>query len=216
MAKAKTTKVSHGFKILNVKNIKPQKYNPKKRGQDSRFKQLERSIGKLGLQYPLLVNKNDELIDGHRRLQAMKNLGIDEIPCIISANTDPVEEIYADINHTACQLSGNQNLSVWLKQPLAVTPRQRTIFENAQIKFGRTILKKIENQGASVNLLRACQEIANYVDKPDDNAFLRQIADWLLRYKNTRMIRSYCQMQLPANVLIRQIKANKPIKPVYK
>ncbi len=203
-------------KTVDIKDIKPRKYNPVKRGQDSRFKQLERSIGKNGLQYPLLVTKSNDLIDGHRRLQALRNLGIDKIEVMISPSTASVEETYADVNHTACQLSGNQNLHVWLKEPKAVTQRQRTIFSNAQTKFGRTILKKLANQGASVNLLRACQEIANYCDKPEDNEFVRKVAEWLMRYKNTRFIRSYCQMQQPANVLIRQIKANKPIKPVYK
>lgn len=63
---------------------------------------LENSIQKLGLLHPVIIDKNNVLISGSRRLQACFNAGISTIMAIrfdIDANDMASVEIQSDENH---------------------------------------------------------------------------------------------------------------------
>ena len=45
-------------------------------------KQISNSIKEFGFTNPLLIDKNKEIIAGHGRLMAAKQLGLDKVPCI--------------------------------------------------------------------------------------------------------------------------------------
>lgn len=202
----------NSFAWWQINRIKPRPYNPAVRLKDAGFLKLEREIAELGLMYPLLVKNNGDLIDGHRRLQAMKNIGFTEVPVIVVSNKESADEIYGRINITAARLTGNQVLQVFLKKPEAVSRNMRSRLQNAEAKYGRTILKKVSDHGSSLDLLRAAQQICNYVCREEDNKLARTTAEWLMRHKQTRLVRAYLHtLQSPIN-LLRLIKANKPIR----
>src|SRR4249920_1005230 len=60
-----------------IKDIKIGKRFRKKVGD---IKPLAQSIKEIGLLHPVVINENDELIAGARRLEACKLLGYEEIP----------------------------------------------------------------------------------------------------------------------------------------
>jgi len=75
------------MKIENIKIEKliPNRYNPRKITKDS-FEKLKNSINEFGFVDPIIVRKNKnkyEIIGGHQRYNAAKELGYELVPCIV-------------------------------------------------------------------------------------------------------------------------------------
>ena len=70
------------IEVLKIKDLKPYKKNAKKHPK----KQIERianSIESFGMCDPVGIwGKDNIIIEGHGRLEALKQLGYDEVPCI--------------------------------------------------------------------------------------------------------------------------------------
>ena len=72
---------------LNINKLDGFKNHPFKVVDDLDMKELEQSIINNGLLEPILVRSKDndryEIISGHRRVYALKEIGIENVPCII-------------------------------------------------------------------------------------------------------------------------------------
>jgi ParB-like chromosome segregation protein Spo0J len=202
-------------KRVAISTLKASSYNPQSRLNSNRMTALTKSIERIGLIYPIAVTKKMQVIDGHRRLAACKALGIEHVPVLIVESDEIPETIYAEINASACNLSGSQNLQVWLDNPLAVTERARKIFEAAQERFGLRILQSLAAKNMSVTLLRAANEVSRFVGAEDDVQFVRRAARWIMAHRNVRLVRSYCDMQQSPKTLYNAINNNKEIKSSY-
>ena len=66
----------------SIDEIKPYKNNP--RNNKEAVKYVANSIKEFGFKVPIVLDKNNEIIAGHTRYLACKELGINEVPCIIA------------------------------------------------------------------------------------------------------------------------------------
>ena len=82
------------MEIINKKinELKPYKNNP--RNNKEAVKYVANSIKEFGFKVPIIIDKNNEIIAGHTRLEASKELGLKEVPCII-ANDLTEEQVKA-------------------------------------------------------------------------------------------------------------------------
>jgi DNA modification methylase len=62
-----------------IDEIKPDPRNPRKHGREQ-IQAIARSMNTFGVNLPLLIDRNDQLIAGHGRLEAAKLLGLQEVP----------------------------------------------------------------------------------------------------------------------------------------
>ncbi len=69
------------IKMLSVDSITPYERNPRKH-PEIQIEQLKNSIRQWGWTVPILVDEGDQVIAGHGRLYAAKELGIESVPCI--------------------------------------------------------------------------------------------------------------------------------------
>ena len=81
--------IYHDVKLIPTEKLKPYKNNPKKHPQ-KQIDKLKKSIKEFGFTVPLIIGKDLEVVAGHGRLIASKQLGIEELPCI--KRTDLTEE----------------------------------------------------------------------------------------------------------------------------
>ncbi|MCB5279591.1 MAG: ParB/RepB/Spo0J family partition protein [Candidatus Cloacimonetes bacterium] len=81
------TRSEAGIGILPIERILPNRYQPRKRFDPDKLKELSQSILENGIIQPLIVTKsagsNYELIAGERRLEAAKLAGLDSVPVVI-------------------------------------------------------------------------------------------------------------------------------------
>lgn len=66
------------YKTVNIKDLKPAKYNPRKI-TDRTLNDLEHSLKEWGLVQPLVINKDGTVIGGHQRLRLLKKQGVDKV-----------------------------------------------------------------------------------------------------------------------------------------
>jgi hypothetical protein len=199
------------IKRVPIKSLKGATYNPSVRIHGKSLPQLIKSIAKIGLQQPILVTKDMKVIDGHRRLEAVKQLEWEEVPVLVSVSDATPEEIYAEINANGLKLTGNQNLHVFLKKPAAVTERARRIFERYHERFGMPILKQLASKGMSINVLRTADRLGHYLDIEDDKK-IKEIAKWLILYRNSRMVQALIDTQQPTRPILNAIANGKPLR----
>ena len=72
------------MKIINKKinEIKPYEKNPRR--NDKAVKSVANSIKEFGFKNPIIIDKNNVIVAGHTRYKACKELGLNEVPCIVA------------------------------------------------------------------------------------------------------------------------------------
>jgi len=81
------------IKEIKIDLLKPYKLNAKQH-PEAQIKGIAESIKRFGFTQPLVVDKDNEIIIGHGRLEAAKLLGLSSIPCVQLDDLKP-EEIKA-------------------------------------------------------------------------------------------------------------------------
>lgn len=71
----------------NVDELIPYENNP--RNNDGAVEAVAKSIKEFGFKVPLVIDKDGEIAAGHTRLKAAKELGLEEVPCIIADDLTP-------------------------------------------------------------------------------------------------------------------------------
>lgn len=97
------TKEKRRFEELNLDDLIPFKNQPFRLYSDEEMKELKESIERIGLQNPIIVRKIDngkyEILAGHNRARAFKELGKTTIPAMIQdVDDDTAQMIMVDTN----------------------------------------------------------------------------------------------------------------------
>ena len=73
------------FQKLNINDLHPADYNPRKdlKPADSEYQKIKRSLEKFGYVDPVIVNADMTVIGGHQRIKVLKDLGYEEIDCVV-------------------------------------------------------------------------------------------------------------------------------------
>ena len=87
-----TEEMSQNLMNLNIDEIEPGEYQPRKKMDEQGLVELSESIRSQGIMQPILVRKKNngryEIIAGERRWQASKKAGMKEIPVLIKEISD--------------------------------------------------------------------------------------------------------------------------------
>lgn len=77
------------MEIINkrVDELVPYENNP--RFNDDSVKYVKESIKQFGFKVPIVIDKDNIIIAGHTRLKAAKELGLEEVPCIVADDLTP-------------------------------------------------------------------------------------------------------------------------------
>ena len=75
-----------------VSELIPYENNPRK--NDKAVPAVAKSIQEFGFKVPIVIDKNNIIVNGHTRLKAAKKLGLETVPCIVADDLTP-EQIRA-------------------------------------------------------------------------------------------------------------------------
>ena len=67
---------------LTLEELKPYAKNPRK--NDEAVKYVAESIAQFGFKVPIIVDANNVIVAGHTRYRAARQLGLEEVPCIVA------------------------------------------------------------------------------------------------------------------------------------
>lgn len=94
------------IEYVPIDSIKPYAGNAKLHPQEQ-IDQIKRSIEQMGFNDPIAIWKNGEVIEGHGRLIAAQQLGMDKVPIIrLDGLTDEQRRVYALIHNKITMNSG--------------------------------------------------------------------------------------------------------------
>lgn len=107
---------------IRIEKLKPADYNPRKdlKPEDEEYQKIKKSITEFGCVEPIIVNTDMTVIGGHQRLKVLKELGYEELECVIldldknkekalnialnkitgEWDNDKLEELLAELNET--------------------------------------------------------------------------------------------------------------------
>lgn len=193
-----------------IKYLKNADYNPICRIKEQKIKPLMLSMEAYGLIYPVLIDKEKVIIEGHRRVAAAKLLGWKEI------NTQLFEgdatALYASINTTSRRMGSNEIIGVYLKNPLAVAPKQRERVKRMVDCLGRRLTERIFNLGYSIVVFETAIRIITYCDQHENNELLKKTVEWLINMPVMGDARKALHLGESPKLLMKAIKEMKPVE----
>jgi site-specific DNA-methyltransferase (adenine-specific) len=77
------------IEYLDINKIKPYNNNPRK--NEESVKVVKKSIKEFGFKNPIILDKNNEIIAGHTRLKAAKELELKKVPVIWAKDLSPAQ-----------------------------------------------------------------------------------------------------------------------------
>ena len=96
------------IKEIKICDIKPDPNQPRKKigFSDEEIRELADSIKSVGIIVPLLIQKDNILVDGERRLRAAKSIGLKEVPVVYNENLTGLHrleyQLICSLNSTSC------------------------------------------------------------------------------------------------------------------
>ena len=79
------------MKIENIKTAELVPYDKNPRINDNAVDLVANSIREFGFKQPIVIDKNKVIIAGHTRWKAAKQLGLDEVPCVLADDLTPAQ-----------------------------------------------------------------------------------------------------------------------------
>jgi DNA modification methylase len=102
------------WKVLPIGQLKPTAYNPRKQLKpgDKEYEKIKNSIKEFGYVEPIIVNYDMTVIGGHQRLNVLKDLGYEEVQCVV---------VHIEDEHKvkALNIALNKITGAWNEQLLA-------------------------------------------------------------------------------------------------
>jgi len=73
------------FKKIKITDLKHADYNPRKdlKAGDAEFEKIKNSITEFGYVEPIIINSDYTIVGGHQRAKVLKELGYDEVNCVV-------------------------------------------------------------------------------------------------------------------------------------
>lgn len=197
-------------KLVKISDLRPSPWNPPKRSEPARIASLAKSMDAVGQLVPIIVTDDNQVIEGHRRVAAATSLEWTHLDAKVISGA-VAEHIYAEVNTEVKRLSGNDALSVWLKNKSAVSGPARKTFTKIEKAIGKSRMHKMANLGLSSRVYRTAVAISAFISDPN----VGHIVDWLLSYSGTGMIGQLMKaMEIGEGktAIAKAMAANKPVK----
>jgi len=164
--------------LCAVENLRPSPLNPAGRVAASAIKGLKESIRQRGIIVPLVVTKDGEVVDGHRRLQCAKELSITTVP-VVRVERDPA--LWSDLTVSTRPMRPREYLEYHLAGGLVTSPSVRNKIVALEKIGGRAILVRMLKENLSHAIYSVACAVSAYVDGDKNNTeWMALLLNWLI------------------------------------
>ena len=187
------------IKYININDIKPYEKNPRNNKDAIPF--VVESIKKFGFKNPIILDKNNVIVGGHTRLEAAKELKIDELPCLYADDLteEQIKAFRLVDNKVAEKATWNDDLlEIELNDILNINMQD----------FGFDLLKDIEElvnpYSQKVNIPQYeitgdCPDISELVDDIKTKELIREIQESSVSEKEKEFLMNAAMRHLVFN-----------------
>ena len=163
--------------IVPTSTITFTEYNPVERVEVKKLKALAQSIKDDGLIYPLMITEDRTLIDGNRRLTALKMLGFEKVECIIS-DIDK-DKAFSIVNTLGMKITNRGWLQIGLGGGFLESAKQKQ-YDELHDLVGKAGIKNLIECKLGLTTLNFCKKVKSYGVKIPLEAIILRVASFKL------------------------------------
>ena len=199
---------------VSIAEIKESKYNPTIRTdrENPKYRKLRNNIKTNGLIVPIVIGSGMKLVDGHRRLNCLKDLGYEKAPAVINDNITAknYDKMFVTANEDSMTITTAQECERYLNGAL-ISERTLKCIQYLEEIGGRNFIKRIVSLNNSpVSYHIAINQFKSYT-KITNRTMLRKVVYWMLNIGSAYKLKSAIAGFIPANILISAIESRKDI-----
>lgn len=202
--------------VYPIVRVSPDQLSPSPHQPDGRtapsiaLNALKKSIAEQNLQYPPLVVRKAvgdgyTVVDGHRRIEAMKLLGWQEIPVLVSRGR--AEDLFSAVSGTTKPVTASQWIQVYLRGGDVPPGSSRVNIKRLDAVVGREFLQKLADSGLSPQIWSVANRAIAYAGIEDENK--AKVLNWLLENKIARQVSAWITGDSPAKQLREAFEQNR-------
>ncbi len=189
------------IKRIAIEKLRSNGYNPDSRITDDALHDLEASIKRVGIVQPLLALPDGQLVDGHRRLECAKRLGLTDVP-VIFVDADH----FVEVNSTQRRTTGREWLTVYMATQQAPSRTLRSIKQLERIG-GKPLLEYLMRCDLAPSIINTARYVARYIGSDVDNdAVMHRIIMWLAEGRRQFSAKRAIAEGIPAKILYKHIQ----------
>ena len=197
-----------------ISKIKKSKFNPTIRTDKNcyRYKALRTNIKANGLIVPVVLSKNLVVIDGHRRLSCLKDLGIRKVNAIVheTVTNRNYDKMFVAANESSMTITPAQEAERYLAGALVSKSTANIIAELEKIG-GRSFIKRIvADRKSPVTYFIALRQFQNYT-KQTKRSILRKVVYWMLNVGSAYKLKLSISEFIPIDMLMEAINTKTPL-----
>lgn len=197
--------------MVEIGRIVPAAYNPPNRTTSKSTEELKSSIQRVGLLYPLLVNEDYTLIDGHRRLSCLQELGHEYAPVMVVSDPDRV--MFVEANFPAMKLSTRDDLYVYLSGGPVSERARKSIEAMAQWLSREDLEYAAENRISHKGFNWIFRLVRAYLNRSMEvsDEFMRKFGRYLIYSKQSFAVRRALASGMSAELIVSAVENNTPL-----
>ncbi len=197
---------------MKTKDVKANPDNPPERtDRDKKFKNLMKSVTKVGLMSPIVVSSNNVLINGNRRLAVHKDLDKKTIMAVRHNSESSIrfDEYFVECN-TVEKITGSQWAWRYLKGS-SVPSHLRRMFTSLETIGGKACLQRmVELKKSPVSFAIGLTMFRNYTGNTS-KIMAKKVIYWMLYVSSAYRLKVLIGEYVPMQVLVNAVKEKKQI-----
>lgn len=199
------------IKMITTADLKHAYFNPPKRTlMDRSMRSLIADIRRNGIRVPLIVTESNVVADGNRRLVAAREIGIAQLPCVITHALLP--NAFRECNYERKALTGADQLYLYITEPDALIERLYKWHKYYDDLLGRESLVNLCAAGLSLKTMNQAVTACKYCARPESRENVQLVIDWIITHKQTRELRQYIDAGKPPLALWNRIESDRPLR----
>jgi hypothetical protein len=198
--------------MMDVDKIRFAPFNPPTRLSKHALGALMADIKVNGVELPVVVRMNGELIDGHRRVACARALGIKQVPVIVKDSAG----LYTRLNKGRKPVGGSEWLYVYMHG--GEVPEEDVLPHIKQIErlVGQAGLRELSELGCSHEIITETRRLSKYCYDAHIDEFMAQAMMWMARKKMQMAVRIAQQEGAPPDEIITAIDSDVILVNVWK
>ncbi len=192
-----TPSVDSDIKMINITNINPNSYQPRKTFDEKKLNELANSIKEKGLIQPVILTKKDigyEIIVGERRWRACKKIGYECIPAIIKEAS----------SYELLELALIENIQREDLNPIEEAKSYKELIDNLNLTQEKLSEKIGKSRASIANTLRLLKLPDNVQHDVSNNLISEGHARTLLSLKDSNYLLDVKELIICHNLSVRQ------------
>jgi len=177
--------------LIAISDLHSNEAQPENRHKN--VKDLRQSIETYGLFYEPIVSKNGTgyiIVDGHRRIEACRQLGIQEISCkVIQRDDITATEAFGIVNKDTKRLTNRDYMIGYLRGGMIPATMMKNIIALTD-KYGKKVIDLTVKLDISIASVRKYSFFADKIGIKNGNEFMKFIK-WVHKYEMHSLIQYY-------------------------